>query len=51
MLRFRDHRPQYTTEGVSDMMISDVGQPITYRITGGGSVRLGSDCIWIRIGP
>lgn len=50
VLRFRDSPPQYTTEGVTDMLISNVGQPMTYRVAGGGSIRLGGKCIWVRLG-
>jgi hypothetical protein len=51
LIRFRHFPPQYTTDGVVEMPMSDIGTPLTYRITPGGGIRLGRDCIWSLISP
>ncbi|GFG79133.1 hypothetical protein MPRG_24090 [Mycobacterium paragordonae] len=50
IVKFRDYPPQYSGEGaLVDALMSDFGQPLTYRITPGGTIRFGSGCVWVRI--
>lgn len=50
IMSFRDYPPQYTEDGVGDWLISEIGQPMTYRVTPGGSVRFGRGCVWVWVG-
>jgi hypothetical protein len=49
VIRFRSYPPQYTTDGISDTLMSAIETPLTYQITPGGAITLGSGCIWVRI--
>ncbi len=50
IMTFRDYPPRYTEDGIGDWLISDIGQPMTYRVTPGGSVRFGRGCVWVWVG-
>lgn len=51
LIRFRSFPPQYTADGISEMPMSEFETPLTYRITTGGAVTLGRNCIWAPIAP
>ena len=51
VLKFRDDPPQTRMMARSfDALISNIGQPMTYRLTPGGSVRFGRGCVWVWVG-
>lgn len=52
VLKFRDYPPQYSDDNaIEDWLLSDTGQPMTYRLRPGGSVRFGRGCVWVWVGP
>jgi hypothetical protein len=49
LIRFRTYPSQYTEAGISDTLMSEIGTPLTYRLTPGGAITLGRDCVWALI--
>lgn len=48
--RYTTFPPQYGGVGIVDVYTADFGQPLTYRVTPGGSIVLSGDCVWSLIG-
>lgn len=51
MTRFLDYPPVYKADRIADMLMSAFNEPMQYRIAPGGTVRLGGNCVWDRVGP
>jgi hypothetical protein len=49
MIVWRSYPPQSTDAGIEGWPVSNSGQPLTYRITSGGTVKLSRDCAWARL--